>query len=83
MVYEQMSFEILQSDGGEEFDNTIVKDWTDKYGIINEITTPHYHAANGRFERVIRTFRESLKRTKGSYKQKFNKIINNYNNLYH
>ncbi|KRH93356.1 putative LTR Retrotransposon [Pseudoloma neurophilia] len=83
MVYEQVPFEILQSDGGKKFDNTIVKDWTDKYGIINETTIPHYHSANGRVERAIRTLRESLKRTKGSYKQKFNKIINNYNNLYH
>ena len=62
-IYKQFPFKKLQSDNGREFDNGIVNDRANKNNVELKYVTPHYHAANGRVERAIRTIREGLKRT--------------------
>ncbi|KRH94580.1 LTR Retrotransposon [Pseudoloma neurophilia] len=63
-MYDKFKFKILQSDNGKEFSNKLVTDWANKKGVIQDFITPHYHAANGRVERAIRTIGESLEAQK-------------------
>ena len=56
---------------------------THSRNINQKLTTPHYHQANGRVERVIRTIRDMLKRTPGPVKTKLSKIIDAYNDAKH
>lgn len=82
-VYDEFPFETIQTDNGKEFSNTLVRRWTSEKGIKHELLTPHYHPANGRVERGIRTIREGLKRSKGPLKFKHSGLINTYNNVIH
>ncbi|KRH93965.1 enzymatic polyprotein, Endonuclease, Reverse transcriptase [Pseudoloma neurophilia] len=82
-VYEQLPFICLQTDNGREFENDLVRSWASRKNVNHIFSTPHYHPANGRIERAIRTIREGVKRTKGPIKNKLQLIVDSYNNLLH
>jgi hypothetical protein len=82
-VYKDFRFTTLQCDNGKEFQNEKLRSWCEDNGIFLKFTVPYYHRSNGRIERVNRTIREAIKRTKGSLKQNFTAILANYNNSFH
>lgn len=82
-VYDEFKFETLQTDNGREFVNSSVTKFTKKNNINHNTVTPHYHAANGRIERAIRTIRDGMRRTKGPLRIALATVINKYNDLVH
>lgn len=74
---------MITVDNGREFDNEEVKNWTQENNIILDYSIPHYHASNGRIERVNRTIREACKKTPGLTEIKLAKILKNYNECRH
>lgn len=82
-VYEKFKFEKLIADNGREFKNSLCEEWCKQNSVVLEFSIPYYHASNGRVERVNKTLREMIKRTKGSLKTKLGKIVCVYNESYH
>jgi hypothetical protein len=82
-TYKKFKFERLLCDNGGEFNNKVFKEWVKKENIELEVSVPYYHPSNGRVERVIRTLREALKRTKGPLKTRLKEATETYNKSYH
>lgn len=82
-TYGKLKFSKMIVDNGREFDNNLVKKWTEEVGVELQFAVPYYHASNGRVERVNRTIRESLKRMGGPLKVKLKKAIEAYNKSTH
>lgn len=82
-IYEELKFKVLQADNGKEFLNNQLERWLEQNNIEHKITIPYYHANNGRVERMNRTIRNAMKKTKGVKKIELAKIIRNYNNILH
>ena len=53
---------ILQSDGGKEFCNRIIKEIAKKFNIELKISTPYYKRSTGSVERVNQTISQSLRK---------------------
>lgn len=79
-IYNEFSFEILQTDGGKELDNSLMRKWIESNTIRHDKTTPYYHAANGRIERAERTMRRAINRLKGPLRNKLKRALQSYNN---
>jgi transposase InsO family protein len=60
----------LISENGKEFENTKLKKWIESRKIDHQFSVPYYHQGNGRVERVNRTLRTALMKTKGSIRKK-------------
>lgn len=82
-IYAKFPFKMLISDNGKEFSNRFVKEWTNKKGLMHKFTTPYYHKSNGRVERVNRTIREAIRKSKGPVKKNLKLLIENYNGMVH
>ena len=82
-IYDEFKFKKLMSDNGKEFNNDILKQWTELNGIEHIFTIPYYHQGNGRIERANRTIRTALKKTPGLLRIKLKKVIDNYNDIRH
>ncbi|KAI5167881.1 hypothetical protein NEIRO03_2247 [Nematocida sp. AWRm78] len=76
-------FRKIICDNGKEFVNTHVKEWLRTRGIEVVYRPPYFHEGTGRVERLIRTLRDSLNRTKGSLRQKLNRVTRAYNQTVH
>lgn len=82
-VNDEFRIKTIISDNGKEFANKKFIKFCRENNIVQNFAIPYYHQSNGRVERVNRTLRDSLKRTKGLTKVVLKKIIENYNNTYH
>ncbi|KAG0437163.1 Transposon Tf2-8 polyprotein [Dictyocoela muelleri] len=79
----QFKFKTLLSDNDKEFSNKSVADWCHKNNLAHKFSIPYYHPSNGRIDRVNRTIREALKRTKRKINNILQKVINSYNDSFH
>lgn len=76
--------EVLIHDNGKEFCNAEVKGLLEEFGIENKTLCVEDHQRNGRIERVIRTMREGIYKTKGeNFNDVIDKVLSSYNNTYH
>lgn len=82
-VFKIYKFEEILCDNGKEFLNDKLKDWCETNAVKLRYSIPYYHPSNGRVERVNRTLRTALKKTKGPIKVELQRIIDNYNNTIH
>ncbi|KAI5152397.1 hypothetical protein ENBRE01_3053 [Enteropsectra breve] len=82
-VYTILPFKKIITDRGREFYNHLFKEWVQQNNIEHILRPAHYHQGTGRVERVIRTLRNALNKTKGSVKINLNKITETYNNMIH
>jgi hypothetical protein len=56
--------EEVVTDNGREFCNSVVKNMLDEGNIKHRTVSVESHRSNGRVERIIRTLREGLERSK-------------------
>jgi hypothetical protein len=77
-IYEQFKFEGLITDNGREFQNKMVSQWCVDKGVKQTFSVPFYHQSNGRIERLNRTIRNGLKKSRGCIKVMLQKVIKNY-----
>ncbi|OAG32906.1 hypothetical protein NEIG_02291 [Nematocida sp. ERTm5] len=82
-VYGTFPFQKLLCDNGKEFANAQVKLWLRKHGVEVGYRPPYFHEGTGRVERLIRTLRDSLNRTKGTVRQKLKRVTRAYNQKVH
>jgi hypothetical protein len=81
--YEKFKFKKLLADNGKKFKNSLCEEWCKQKNIELEFSVPYYHASNGRVERVNRTLREMIKRSKGPIKETLERIVQSYNTSMH
>ncbi|KAI5163519.1 hypothetical protein NEAUS03_2335 [Nematocida ausubeli] len=82
-VYKKFPFTKIIADNGKEFRNTILLSWLEVKGIDIHFRPPYYHEGTGRVERLIRTLRDGLNRTKGPLRKKLGQVTKAYNNTVH
>ena len=76
-VHKEFKFEKIIADNGKEFNISEVKEWASNKNVKIEYSVPYFHASNGRVERVNRTLRNTLRKTKGQTKVKLRSVVNN------
>lgn len=82
-IYKEFPFKKLLSDNGKEFKNKLIENWTNKEKVVHEFSIPYYHQSNGRVERVNRTLRTAINKTRGPLRRKLKNVVENYNSSYH
>ena len=78
-VYEEFKFKKVMCDNGKEFNSEEFIKWAKSNGIDLQFSIPYLHESNGRVERVNRTIRDALKRTRGRLRNVLAKVIYAYN----
>lgn len=78
-----MRLKTLQTDNGREFTNEAVAEWCKKYQVEHYKTVPYYHQGKDRVERVNRTLRLAIVKTKGCVRIKLGAIVDKYHKSYH
>ncbi|KAF7685982.1 Retrovirus-related Pol polyprotein from transposon TNT 1-94 [Cucumispora dikerogammari] len=82
-VHKEIQIKILLTDNGREFNNNLLKKWCKENNIYHKLAVPYYHTSNGRVERVNRTVRNALRKTKGPTKRILKSIVHKYNQIKH
>lgn len=82
-VYEVFPFISMTTDNGREFSNNKITKWAIENKVEHRLSVPYYHQSNGRIERVNRTIRNALRKTRGSVRSELKEIVNSYNNIPH
>lgn len=82
-VHTKMKFKTIITDNEREFKNNLVSKWCEKNNVKQNFSVPYYHMSNGRIERLNRTIRTALNKTKRNIKFILKEVIENYNNTYH
>src|SRR5699024_7601601 len=73
-VYKQVKFKSIISDCEKEFNNSKLNQWIKEMRIDHYLRPAYYHKSSGRVERVIRTLRTGLNKTKGPLKVKLKRV---------
>jgi len=56
--------EVLRSDSGPQFASREFQEFAKRYGFQHNTSSPHYPQSNGQVERMVRTIKGMLKKTK-------------------
>ena len=82
-IHKEIQIKTLLTDNGKEFNNKLLKEWCNEKNIHHKLAIPYYHPSNGRVERVNRTVRNALRKTKGPTKRILKSIVDKYNQMKH
>lgn len=82
-VFREFPFNAMLTDNGREFKNAKVAEWAALHNVKQEFAVPYYPESNGQVERLNRTIKAALGKTKGSLKAKLGKVVDAYNGTRH